>query len=135
MANNLEEQVQVEEEPLYMTFTKLCYPCCDKLSNSYSEESYDEECKLCSLPFRVSSWRVFQNSVSEIRKSEICFSCSKLHSVCQRCGTDPDGFLNTFPTLVFPRRRRSTRRRRVRRSGGHSNLATATPPSLAAPFF
>ncbi|KAF5200854.1 hypothetical protein FRX31_009564, partial [Thalictrum thalictroides] len=54
------------------------------------KQTYNRECRMCSQPFTVVDWPYRTPDNEYGRKStQICFSCTKLHIVCQCCGRGP----------------------------------------------
>ncbi|KAF9597686.1 hypothetical protein IFM89_021164 [Coptis chinensis] len=56
--------------------------------------NWDRDCMICKRPFCVVKWIVV---CGDIRKTELCHSCSELENVCEVCGQvclkDEHGFL------------------------------------------
>lgn len=52
------------------------------------KERLGHDCKICLKPFTVFRWSTGPNS--RFRRTEICFTCSKLKNLCQSCMFDLD---------------------------------------------
>ncbi|PIA53835.1 hypothetical protein AQUCO_00900433v1 [Aquilegia coerulea] len=46
-------------------------------------EDFDKDCLICKKPFTVVNWII---TPDDIRRTEICHSCSQLENVCEVCG-------------------------------------------------
>ncbi|KAF9595512.1 hypothetical protein IFM89_000600 [Coptis chinensis] len=64
--------------------------------------NWDRDCMICKHPFCVVKWIVV---CGDIRKTELCHSCSELKNVCEVCGQDlapvkKEVFIANLPRMV-----------------------------------